>query len=87
LIKWETGKKPISCGTKINSSRGVPQSEEIISPYFNALLHKLTLGEDLFTTRSLYRLLEKILEQQGHFTIVDGKKTLIPFQAQLKEGT
>lgn len=84
LLAWETGKKPTSRGKKINSFNGVKDSEEIITPYFDALLHKLSFGEDIFTTRSLYLLLEKILERHGHFVEVDGKKTLIPFQANIK---
>ncbi len=85
LVEWKTGEKPVSLGTKINSSNGIEDADEIISPYFNSLLHKLLLGEDLFITRSLYRVFEKILEQHGHFTIVDGKKKLIPFTADLNK--
>ena len=85
LLKWETGEKPISLGTKINSSHGIKEANEIIDPYFNALLHQLHFGNDLFTTRSLYSLLEKILDQHGHFTIINGEKKLIPFNADLKD--
>jgi hypothetical protein len=85
LISWETGKKPVLNGTKIKPQEGSNKTEEVIAPYFNALLPKLTSGEDMFATRSLYRLLEKTLELHNHFTIVDGKKELIPFNANLKD--
>lgn len=85
LVEWKTGQNPVVKGTKINSSKGTIEADEIINPYFNALLHKLSFGEDLFTTRSLFRLLEKILERHGHFTEVDGKKELIPFTVELKD--
>jgi len=85
LVEWKTGEKSVSLGIKINSSNSIEDADEIISPHFNSFLHKLMFGEDLFTTRSLYRLLETILEQHGHFTIVDGKKELIPFTADLNK--
>ncbi|MFH7010390.1 hypothetical protein ACHRV5_00875 [Flavobacterium sp. FlaQc-52] len=87
LINWETGKTPVIVGVKIQPNHNSKKTDEIISPYFSALIHKLTLGEDLSTTRSLYRLLEKTLERKGHFTIVDGKKELIPFKANLEDIT
>lgn len=84
LIEWKTGESPFCTGNKINYFKGTNDADEIISPYLNALLHKLSFGEDLFTTRSLYRLLEKILTQHGHFTDVDGKRELIPFKDNIK---
>jgi hypothetical protein len=85
LISWETGKEPVMVGTKIKPGKDSKKTDEIIAPYFNALLGQLQAGEDLFTTRSLYRLLEKILERHGHFTTVDGKRELIPFNANLED--
>lgn len=85
LISWETGKEPVMVGTKIKPGKDSKKTDEIIAPYFNALLGQLQAGEDLFTTRSLYRLLEKTLERHGHFTTVDGKRELIPFNANLED--
>lgn len=80
LVECKTGEKPTSLGAKIKSSNGIEDADEIISPYFDSLLHKLMFGKDIFTTQSLYRLIEKILEQHGHFTIVDGKMNLFQLQ-------
>lgn len=85
LMSWETGKEPLVHGTKIKSAEGSKKSDDVIAPYFSALIQKLVLGDDLFTTRSLYRLLEKTLERKGHFIEVDGKKTLIQFNANLED--
>ncbi len=84
LISWETGKEPVLIGTKIKPLKSSNKTDEVIAPYFNALIQQLTSGEDLFTTRSLYRLLEKTLEHHEHFIMVDGKKELIPFNANLE---
>lgn len=84
LISWETGKEPVLIGTKIKALKSSNNTDKVITPYFNALIQQLTSGEDLFTTRSLYRLLEKTLEHHGHFIMVDGKKELIPFNANLE---
>jgi hypothetical protein len=84
LISWETGKEPVLIGTKIKPLKSSNKADEVIAPYFNALIQQLTSGEDLFTTRSLYRLLEKTLEHHEHFIMVDGKKELIPFNANLE---
>lgn len=85
LMSWQTGEEPIVNATKIKTIDGLNKTNEIIAPYFNALLQQLINGEDMFTTRSLYRLLEKILERKGHFTIVDGRKELIPFKANFND--
>ena len=82
LIQWEPEEEPIIVGIKSKPTENDKRDNEIIAPYFNSLLRNLTNGEDLFTTRSLYRLLDKILEQQGHFTELDGKKVLKPFDAK-----
>jgi hypothetical protein len=85
LTSWETGKKPIVIGTKIKSGKGSQEVDEVIAPYFNSLLFNLILEKDFFTIRSLYRLFEKVLEQEGHFTKVDGIRKLIPFKANLEK--
>lgn len=85
LISWELGKAPISNGTKIKPIKYSNKTDEVIAPYFNALLQQLSNGGDVFITRSLYLLLEKILEREKHFIMVDGKKKLIPFTAKLKD--
>lgn len=84
LISWETGKEPIVIGTKIKPIEDSKKADIVIAPYLYVLLQKLTSGEDMFSTRSIYKLLEKTLEQKGHFKMIDGKKELIPFNANLK---
>lgn len=83
LITWETGKEPVLKGTKIKNHDCSKETDNILAPYLHSFLQKLAMNGDLLTTRSLYRLLEKILEQKGQFTVVDGKRTLIPFNASL----
>lgn len=82
LLHWKTESEPIIVGKKMKPTENEKRDDEVIAPYFHTLLNKLTRGEDIFTTRSLYRLLEKILDRQGHFTEIEGKKTLKPFDAK-----
>mgnify|MGYP007063415143 CR=1 FL=1 len=84
LVKWETGKAPAINGTKIKPFKDSYMTDEVISPYFSALLQQFSNGESIYTARSLYSLLEKILERENHFIMVDGKKELIPFTVKLK---
>lgn len=83
MATWETDKEPTIYGKKIKPVGTFDEMGDITSPYFQALLHRLTLGEDMFTTRSLYLLLEKILTLHGHFEVVDGKRVLIKYTAPL----
>lgn len=83
MALWKSNEEPIIWGTKIKPSPCTSEKDEIIAPYLNSLLQDITLGKDLFLARSLYRLLEKKLEREGHFTNIDGKRELIPFQANI----
>ena len=85
LVSWETGNEPRVNGTKINSKTNIDKTDELIAPYFKSLLLQLSSGNDMLTTRSLYRLLEKILEREKQFIMIDGKKELIPFEANVKD--
>ncbi len=66
------------------SKHDYSNKEDIITPYFNALLQDILLEKDLLLTRSLYRLLQKILEKQGHIVEVDGVKDLILWQENIE---
>lgn len=84
LISWETSKEPVRLQIKMKSTNGNKESEEVTAPYLQAYLTKLALGEDIAMTRSIYRLMEKVLQREGHFVIVNGEKKLIPFDASDK---
>lgn len=84
LISWETGKAPTSNGAKHKPIKGSIRTEEVIAPYFIALLQQLSDAGDISTTRSLYRLLEKNLERENQFIMVDGKKELKPYTVKDK---
>jgi len=81
LATWETGKSPKVYGHKLKARKDDSAVDEISAPYFSTIINNLTFGNDLFTTRSLYRLLDKVLEREGHFHLVDGKRDLIPWTA------
>lgn len=76
MATWETGKLPKKYGAKISPIRDKDTLDETTAPYFTAVLHNIVQSKDMFTIRSLYRLLEKVLDREDHFEIVDGKRKL-----------
>lgn len=84
MALWKSNEEPRIWGTKLKPTPYTSEKDKIIAPYLQSLLQNIILGNDLFLTRSLYSLLEETLERQGHITIVDGKKELIPYQANIK---
>ena len=85
LIKWDNELEPKVFGTKINGKDQGKEFDNIAKPYLDGLLTKLSFGNDIHITRSLYRLLEKILLKEGHLIIEDGEKKLIPYKYDLKK--
>lgn len=83
MALWKANKEPRVWGTKIKHTPKTIEQEEIMAPYLNSFMLDLVLNKDLFLIRSLYSLLDKTLEKEGHFKIVDGKKELIPYLAKL----
>lgn len=79
LAIWETGKPPKIWANQLKGRNDDLAVDEISAPYFQAILHNLTLGKDIATTRSLYRLFDKVLEREGHFLEVNGKRELKPW--------
>lgn len=83
-ISWDTGKGPKVIQQKIKLVK-TKSTQEIAAPYLSSFLMELVLEKDLFTTRSLYCLLEKKLEYEGQFEEIGGKMVLKPFKAKFKK--
>lgn len=81
LVSWETGKEPVVLATKIKILESSSKTEEIEVPYLSSYLARIALGQDIPSARSLYRLTDKVLLENGHFVIENGEKQLIPFDA------
>lgn len=79
LAVWDTGTKPKVFGHKLKGKKDNAIVDEISAPYFSSILHNISFGDDIAATRSLYRLLDKVLDRKGHFHVVDGKRDLIPW--------
>lgn len=84
-ITWHTGQIPVANGTKIKAIESSEHIDKIAAPYITSFLLRLTMGKDIATTRTLYRLLEKTLEKENHFITIDGKRELIPYNANQTE--
>lgn len=77
LATWKTGQPPVVYGTKISQISDEKILDEITAPYFNTLLFdRVILEKDIFMMRSLYRLLDKALDKEGHFENIDGTRQL-----------
>ncbi len=81
LAAWETGKTPKVWARQLKGRKDDLAVDEISAPYFHSILHNLSLGQDIATTRTVYRLLDKVLEREGHFHILDGRRELKPWTA------
>jgi hypothetical protein len=87
LAIWDTGMPPKVFGHKLKGTKSDSLVDDISAPYFSSIIHNLTFGQDIATTRSLYRLLEKVLDREGHFHVVNGKRDLKPWQAPSDDNT
>ncbi|MNK11834.1 hypothetical protein D3C87_298830 [compost metagenome] len=76
LLVWETGSIPRVYAQKVKGRDDRTAVDEIAAPYLHSIIHNLTFGNDIGMTRSLYNLFGRILEQEDHFHIVDGKREL-----------
>ncbi|RWU10066.1 hypothetical protein [Pedobacter chitinilyticus] len=85
LMVWKTGKVPKVWAQQLKFRKDNLAVDEISAPYFQSILHNLSLGNEIETTRSLYRLFDKVLNHAGHFHIVNGVKELKPLPLILKE--
>ncbi len=81
LATWQTNSLPKVYGSKMKRREDVDKVDEITAPYFHTILNNFMFGDDIATTRSVYRLLDKVLESRGHFHFFEGKKELIPWTA------
>ena len=81
LATWNTGSPPSVYGSMIHPIADAKVLDETTAPYFSALLKNMVFEKDFFTMRSLYRLLSDVLEREGHFEDVDGKRELIKWTA------
>lgn len=78
---WKTGELPRIYGTKQKPIKDFSVSDEVSMPYFQSIIN----SEDVATSRTLYRILEKILQREGHFQLIDGKRELIPWTNPLAD--
>ncbi|WP_426791762.1 hypothetical protein [Sphingobacterium sp. WOUb80] len=81
LVQWKSGEMPHVWARKLKGIKSKEILDEKISPAFTMFLNDLIFNKDLFMTRSLYRLTEKILEGEKHFEIIDGERKLIKWTA------
>lgn len=85
LVIWKTGKTPRIWAQQLKNRNDKAAVDEISAPYFQTILHNLTSGKELETTRSLYRLFDKVLDSAGHFHTVDGIRALKPLHMIAKK--
>lgn len=76
VATWKTGNLPVVREKRIHPTEDKVILDEIAAPYFHAVLNNIFFSKDMFTIRSLYRALEKIIEIEEHFEIVKGKREL-----------
>ncbi|HWW40839.1 hypothetical protein [Pedobacter sp.] len=85
LMVWKTGKVPRIWAQQLEGRKDNLAMDEVSAPYFHSILHNLSLGSEIETTRSLYRLFDKVLDRAGHFHIVNGVRELRPLALIPKE--
>jgi hypothetical protein len=85
LINWKTGEKPAVWSKKFKRIKSEEILDQELAPHLTVFFSSLVMGKDLFTIRSIYKLMETKLEMENHFEVIDGQKRLIEWTAPLAE--